>query len=64
MKTEKIYSKINDPKIHKNLADSPIWDEECYHPDEIINKAGLYQYTIKFDGLKPVQVTNVFKYKD
>lgn len=62
MKTEKVFSKIHDPKIHKDIWNSPIWDE-CYHLDEIESKAGFYQYSIKFDGLKPIQVTNIHKFK-
>lgn len=57
MKTEKIYSPVNDTKIQDNISGSPMW-KECYAPEEIsdVNKP-LYCYWIKFDGLKPVQVT-------
>ena len=62
MKLEKVYSKINDPGIHKDIANSPIW-EEAHHEDEVADKSGLIQYSIKFDGLKPIQVTNITKFK-
>jgi hypothetical protein len=63
MITEKIYSPINDQKIRQNLQNSPIWNE-CYHEDEIadINKQ-LYCYSIKFEGLLPIQVTKITKPK-
>ena len=63
MITEKVYSPIHDPKIRQNINDSPIWDE-CYHEDEIaeVNKP-LYCYSIKFDGLTPIQVTKTTKPK-
>jgi len=63
MITEKVYSSINDEKIRQNLNNSPIW-KECYKEDEIknINKP-LYCYSIKFDGLKPIQITKITKPK-
>jgi hypothetical protein len=60
MTIEKVYSFIKDPNIHKDLNNSPIW-KECFKTfDEIGEKKGiLYEYTIKFNGLKPTQVTNI-----
>ena len=43
MKLEKVYSKINDPGIHKDIANSPIW-EEAHHEDEVADNSGLIQY--------------------
>ncbi|MFW6225962.1 MAG: hypothetical protein ACOC3V_03310 [bacterium] len=57
MITEKIYSNILDKDIQKNLQESPMWGE-CYNnedkPDDV-----KYRYTVKFEGLTPVQVTKI-----
>lgn len=62
METIKIYSPINDTEIRNNLNASPIW-KEAYHEDELQEAkkkhSNLYEYSIKFDGLKPIQFTNV-----
>lgn len=60
---EKVYSPIHDEKIRQNINESPIWDE-CYHEDEIkdIDKP-LYCYSMKFEGLTPIQVTKITKPK-
>jgi len=62
---EKVYSPIFDKDIKKDINNSPIW-KDCYHQDDIpneyrdINKT-LYCYTIKFDGVTPIQVNNIEK---
>ena len=65
METVILYSPIEDKNIQKSLNDSPIW-KHAIHEDELldnINKGKtLFQYKIKFDGLKPVQVTSVKKH--
>jgi len=59
MITEKVYSPVFDKDIQKNISGSPIWGE-AYHRDEIDGiKKPLTEYTIKFDGLKPIQVTKI-----
>ena len=61
MTTEKVYSPIFDRNIKKDISNSPIW-KDCYHEDdELPISKTLWCYTIKFDGLVPVQVTNVEK---
>jgi len=64
MKTEKVYSKIEDKNIKKSLNDSPIW-KEAIHEDELaeVQEKGkpLFEYSIKFEGTKPVQVTDIKK---
>ena len=63
---EKVFSPIRDRNIRKSqtyLNNSPIWGT-CFKEEEIqkgiINTYGkLYIYYIKFEGTKPVQVTNV-----
>jgi len=63
MKTEKIYSPILDTNISKNINKSPIWDD-CFHEEEEKpSGTPLICYTIKFDGLTPVQVTKISKPK-
>lgn len=60
---ENVYSPIFDPKIHEHLNNSPIWGN-CFHESEINNiNEELYCYSIKFNGLKPIQITNIKKYK-
>ena len=64
MKVEKVYSPVNDPKIRTNLNDSPIW-KNCYKKEEVTSDVlkkhnnVFYIYSVKFDGLTPVQVTKV-----
>ena len=59
---EKAYSKIHDKDIQKHLSASPIW-KQCEHSEDIrkIDVNGWYEYTIKFDGLAPMQCTNIKK---
>lgn len=66
MEIVKVYSPVNDDNINRRLIDdSPIWKGLKYTEDEVVEarktNADLYEYSIKFDGLKPVQVTNVKK---
>ena len=65
MITEKVYSTVLDEKIHEHLNNSPIWENgKCFHETEIADvKQPLYCYHIKFDGLKPIQVTKLTKPK-
>ena len=60
--TEKIYSKVYDKDIKKHLSESPIW-KACEHSEDIhnMNVNGWYEYAIKFDGLMPIQCTNIKK---
>lgn len=64
METIKVYSPIDDKNIHQNLNDSPIW-KSAYHQDELsaakAKHPNLFEYSIKFEGLKPVFVSNVKK---
>jgi len=67
METVKVYSPVNDENIKKNLDGSPIW-KKAYTAEEFAEaKKGnsvMYEYLIKFDGLKPVQVTDTKKLVD
>jgi hypothetical protein len=58
MITEQVYSPINDPNIKTNLETSPIW-KDCYKEGEVKPKGILYKYSIKFNGLKPIQVVKI-----
>jgi len=64
METVKVYSPVDDKNIKNNLNDSPIW-KQAYSEDDIskakLKHSELYEYTVKFDGIKPVQVTKIKK---
>lgn len=61
MKKEDVFSPIHDEKIRKNLVNSPIW-KKCNHREELDEVAGMWLYTINFNGLTPVQVLNIQQY--
>lgn len=63
---EKVYSPINDININKHLNDSEIW-KNAFKKEEltkdVLNKySNMFEYSVKFDGLKPVQLTGVRPY--
>jgi len=64
MEDIKVYSPVEDKAIRENLNGSPIW-KKAYHKEDLPRiqgaHANIFEYSIKFDGLKPVQVTNVKK---
>lgn len=60
MTTEKVYSPVEDQKIASKLLSSPIW-ANCYHSKDKLPDGVIWCYTIKFDGIKPVQVTKIEK---
>lgn len=64
MEIVKVYSPIEDKEIQKNLNGSPIW-KQAFHQEELAGQKfnNIYEYSIKFDGLKPLQLTKVDKYK-
>lgn len=68
LKEEIIYSPINDHRIKAELIDSPIW-RICYTKEELTKEVmskhhgRMYAYSIKFDGLIPVQHTNTKELK-
>lgn len=64
---EKVYSPIHDADIAKHLNESDIWGT-CFKAEELSREVldknpGMYEYTIKFDGCKPVQVTKIRPYQ-
>lgn len=64
METVKVYSPVEDKKIKSDINGSPIW-KEAIHEDDVREEMDkgkiLFEYVMKFDGLKPVQVTKVNK---
>jgi len=64
MEIVKVYSPVDDKDVRNNLNGSPIW-KQAYHTDDLPvarkKHSTLYEYSIKFDGLKPMQVTNIKK---
>jgi|TARA_Y100000310_G_C20630606_1_gene788419 hypothetical protein len=64
LKIEKIWSPIKDRHIKNNINNSPIWNSCLHHEDALKdNKIGGFIYTIYFDGMKPISVTSVKKFK-
>lgn len=59
MIVEQVYSNIWDENIKKDVNNSPIW-KECFKNEDKPENV-KYKYTIKFDGLIPVQVTKIQK---
>jgi len=58
---EVVYSPVLDEKFNSHLDNSEVW-KKAYHleelTDEVRNKhAHWYKYSIKFEGLKPIQLT-------
>jgi hypothetical protein len=62
MEIVKVYSPVDDKEIRNNLNNSPVW-KQAYHTDDLPvarkKHATLFEYSVKFDGLKPIQVTNI-----
>ena len=64
METVKVISPVDDKGIRNDLNGSPIW-KTAYHANELKiaekKHSELYEYSVKFDGLRPVQVTDIKK---
>ena len=61
MTTEIVISPVRDEKINSNINGSSVW-KKAYKPEEITEEIrakhnAWYEYTIRFDGVKPVQLT-------
>jgi len=66
MENIKVYSTIEDKNIKKNLNDSPVWKKAIHSDDlnDVEEKHNIiWEYDIKFDGLKPIMVTKINRYK-
>jgi len=62
---EIVLSPVEDEKINANLQKSEIW-KNAYKPEEVTDEVKAkyprwFKYHIKFNGLKPVQVTKIEK---
>jgi len=65
MTQEIVISPIYDEKINSHILDSEIW-KEAYTLDDMSDEIRkkhpiLYEYSIKFDGVMPIQVTKIRK---
>ena len=64
MEIVNVYSPVDDKDIRTNLNASPIW-KQAYHKEELVEAEKkfpvMFEYGIKFEGLKPIQVTNIKK---
>jgi hypothetical protein len=63
MTNEIVISPVKDEKMNSHITTSEVW-KQAYKEEEINEKViGLhskwYKYNIKFDGLKPVQMTKM-----
>lgn len=62
MITEVVLSPVKDEKINSHINESPIW-KNAFKPEEVTEEVRakhnnvFYSYTIKFDGLRPIQCT-------
>lgn len=60
--TQEIFCLLNlskDLLTPEKLNSSPLWNE-AYTEEEAKERKGVfYKYTIKFDGTKPIQCTNI-----
>ena len=59
-----VFSPIEDKDIRNTLGASPIW-KQAYHESELVEAkrkhADIYEYSFKFEGLVPKQLTGVKK---
>jgi len=64
MENVNVYSPVDDKDIRTNLNGSPIW-KEAYHESELAiarkKNSIIFEYVIKFDGLKPIMLNKVSK---
>ena len=64
LETVKVYSSIEDKEVRTNLGDSPIW-KQAYHESEykeaLKKHAQMFEYSFKFEGLKPIMLTKMSK---
>ena len=65
MTVETVISPVLDKQMNSHLNDSKVW-KQAFKADELSEKIrgmhpAWYEYTVKFDGLRPIQMT---KYKE
>ena len=68
MESVKVYSPVLDNEIQKNLLGSPIWTGLRYAASELAEATKkhpeLYEYTIKFEGLRPIMINKINKLQE
>lgn len=66
MKIINVISPVLDSKIQEHINESPIWHNAYYEEDitdEVYRKYNSwYMYSVKFEGLKPIQCTKISPY--
>jgi hypothetical protein len=63
MTFETVISPVKDEKINSHIRNSEIW-KKAYKAEEITERVrggnpNWYEYTIQFDGLKPIMMTKM-----
>jgi len=63
MTDEIVISPVKDEKFNSHPKDSEIW-KKAYKREELDDRTrgmhpAWYEYTIRFDGLKPIQMTKM-----
>lgn len=63
MITEKVYSPVKDERVKNSISNSPIW-KQCYKEEDLTQEVldrhdVIHVYTVKFEGVTPVQVTKI-----
>jgi len=59
-----VYSPVEDKNIRTNIATSPMWKKastEEEYKENLRKHPRWFKYSFKFEGLKPVQFTNMKK---
>jgi len=61
MTDEKVISPTFDKQMNSHINDSEVW-KKAYKAEELTDRIrgmhpAWYEYTIRFDGLKPIQMT-------
>ena len=61
IKFEVVISPVRDDKMNSHINESEVW-KKAYKPEEMTDRIrgmhpAWYEYTVKFDGLKPQQMT-------
>ena len=63
MTFETVLSPIKDEKMNSHIKESEVW-KNAFHPEEVTPEIfrkypAWYEYTIKFSGLTPIQMTKM-----
>jgi len=63
MTDEIVISPVKDEKFNSHINDSEVW-KKAYKREELDDRTrgmhpAWYEYTVRFDGLKPLQMTKM-----